>query len=88
MTEQVEAGEEDYLIPGDIWAEEEHFQTSDTDKIFYLDKSDRLVVIFDEYEAVAGSVCGVGEKVPSITTCGYPVEKGTNLLEGEIHRYC
>ena len=56
MTEQVEAGEGDYFIPGGIWSDEECFQAIDADQNFYLDEDNQLVIIFDEYEVAPGSM--------------------------------
>lgn len=56
MTEQVQAGEADYFIPGGIWAEDECFQSIDADQNFYLDEENRLVILFDEYEVAPGSM--------------------------------
>lgn len=56
MTEQVQAGEGDYFIPGGIWSEDECFQSINTDQNFYLDKDNRLVILFDEYEVAPGSM--------------------------------
>lgn len=56
MTEQVEAGEGDYFIPGGIWSEEECFKSIDADQNFYLDEANRLVILFDEYEVAPGSM--------------------------------
>ena len=56
MTEQVQAGEADYFIPGGIWSEEECFQSIDADQNFYLDEENRFVILFDEYEVAPGSM--------------------------------
>ena len=56
MEAQVEAGEGDYFIPGGIWPEEDCFQAIDADQEFYLDESNRLVIVFDEYEVAPGSM--------------------------------
>ena len=56
MTEQVEAGEGDYFIPGGNWPEEECFQAIDANQNFYLDASGGLVIVFDEYEVAPGSM--------------------------------
>ncbi len=56
MTEQVEAGNGDYFIPGGIWSEEECFKSIDADQKFYLDEANRLVILFDEYEVAPGSM--------------------------------
>ena len=56
MTEQVEAGEGDYFIPGGIWSDDECFQEIDADPNFYINGEDRLVIVFDEYEVAPGSM--------------------------------
>lgn len=56
MTEQVQAGEGDYFIPGGIWSEEECFKSIDADQNFYLDEDNQLVILFDEYEVAPGSM--------------------------------
>ena len=56
MTEQVQAGEGDYFIPGGIWSEDECFKAIDADQNFYLDEDNRLVILFDEYEVAPGSM--------------------------------
>ena len=56
MTEQVDAGEGDYFIPGGIWSEEGCFQSIDADQNFYLDEDNQLVILFDEYEVAPGSM--------------------------------
>lgn len=56
MTEQVQAGEGDYFIPGGIWSEEECFKTIDADQNFYLDGDNQLVILFDEYEVAPGAM--------------------------------
>lgn len=56
MTEQVEAGEGDYFIPGGIWSDEECFKAIAPDQNFYIDENNKLIVIFDEYEVAPGSM--------------------------------
>ena len=56
MTEQVEAGEGDYFIPGGIWSDEECFKAIAPDQNFYIDENNQLIVIFDEYEVAPGSM--------------------------------
>ncbi|MGI5897477.1 MAG: GHKL domain-containing protein [Oscillospiraceae bacterium] len=56
MTEQAEAGEGDYFIPGGIWSPEECFQAIAADQNFYIDENNKLVIIFDEYEVAPGSM--------------------------------
>lgn len=56
MTEQVEAGEGDYFIPGGIWSPEECFKKITPDQNFYIDENNKLVIIFDEYEVAPGSM--------------------------------
>lgn len=56
MTQQVEAGEGDYFIPGGIWSPEECFKAIAADQNFYIDENNKLIVIFDEYEVAPGSM--------------------------------
>ena len=56
MTEQVQAGEGDYFIPGGIWSEEECFKAIAADQNFYINEKDKLVIVFDEYEVAPGSM--------------------------------
>lgn len=50
---------------------------------------DRLVYGMNKYYGEErGSSLWTGKKVALITTCGYPVEKGADLLEAGIKRYC
>lgn len=56
MTEQVNAGEGDYFIPGGIWSPEECFKEIAADQNFYIDENNKLVIIFDEYEVAPGSM--------------------------------
>ena len=56
MTEQVEAGEGDYFIPGSIWSPDECFKAIAPDQNFYIDENNKLIVIFDEYEVAPGSM--------------------------------
>lgn len=55
MEERVAAGQADYFIPGGIFPEDECFQRIDADQNFYIDESNRLVIVFDEYEVASGS---------------------------------
>lgn len=56
MTQQVEAGEADYFIPGGIWSDEECFREIAADQNFYINDQNQLVVVFDEYEVAPGSM--------------------------------
>lgn len=56
MTEQVESGEGDYFIPGGIWSPEECFKAIAADQNFYIDETNKLLIIFDEYEVAPGSM--------------------------------
>jgi multimeric flavodoxin WrbA len=50
---------------------------------------DRLVYGMNKYygERMGPALCA-GKPVALITTCGYPVEKGADLLEEGVKRYC
>lgn len=56
MTEQAQAGEADYFIPGGIWSDDECFKEIKSDQNFYINDSDMLVIVFDEYEVAPGSM--------------------------------
>ena len=56
MTEQAEAGDGDYFIPGGIWSPEECFKAIAADQNFYIDETNKLVIVFDEYEVAPGSM--------------------------------
>ena len=50
---------------------------------------DRMVYGMNKYYgAEKGPALWAGKPVALITTCGYPVEKGADLLEEGIRRYC
>lgn len=50
---------------------------------------DRLVYGMNKfYGAVKGPALWAGKPVALVTTCGYPPEKGADLLEEGIRRYC
>ena len=50
---------------------------------------DRMVYGMNKYYgAEKGPALWTGKPVALITTCGYPVEKGADLLEEGIRRYC
>ncbi len=50
---------------------------------------DRLVYGMNKYYGEEwGPSLWSGKKVALVTTCGYPVEKGTDLLEEGLRRYC
>ena len=50
---------------------------------------DRLVYIMNKYYGDRkGPSLWAGKQVALITTCGYPPEKGADLLEEGIRRYC
>lgn len=55
MEEQVAAGQADYFIPGGIFSDEECFQAIDADQNFYISESNKLIIVFDEYEVAPGS---------------------------------
>lgn len=62
MTEQVQAGEGDYFIPGGIWSDDECFKEIESDQEFYINSQNQLVIVFEEYEVAPGSM-GVPEFV-------------------------
>ena len=50
---------------------------------------DRMVYGMNKYYGTAkGPALWSGKKVALITTCGYPIEKGTDIFEEGIRRYC
>lgn len=42
--------------PGGIWPDEDCFQSIGTDQNFYINGSDQLVIVFEEYEVAPGSM--------------------------------
>jgi len=56
MSEQINAGEADYFLPGGIWSDEECFQSIEPDQNFYINKNGQLVIVFAEYEVAPGSM--------------------------------
>lgn len=49
---------------------------------------DRCVYAMNKYYDEPGPSIWLGKEVALITTCGYPPEKGADLLEEGIRRYC
>ena len=49
---------------------------------------DRCVYAMNKYYDEPGPSIWQGKEVTLITTCGYPPEKGADLLEEGIRRYC
>lgn len=49
---------------------------------------DRCVYAMNKYYDEPGPFIWQGKEVALITTCGYPPEKGADLLEEGIRRYC
>ena len=49
---------------------------------------DRCVYAMNKYYDEPGPSIWQGKEVALITTCGYPPEKGADLLEEGIRRYC
>ncbi len=50
---------------------------------------DRMVYAFNKYYgAEKGPAIWAGKSVAILTTCGYKVEKGTDLFEEGVKRYC
>jgi len=56
MSEQINAGEGNYFLPGGIWADEECFQSIDPEQNFYINENGQLVIVFAEYEVAPGSM--------------------------------
>lgn len=56
MAEQMKTGEASYFLPGSIWPDEDCFQSIETDQNFYINGSDQLVIVFEEYEVAPGSM--------------------------------
>lgn len=57
MAERMNAGEGKYMLPGDIWSDEECFQSIDPEgQDFYISDTGQLVVAFAEYEVAPGSM--------------------------------
>lgn len=56
MQAQVDAGTGDYYIPGGIWSDDECFKSIAWDQNFYINDSNELVIVFDEYEVASGNM--------------------------------
>lgn len=56
MEQAVASDDAPYFIPGAGWPEEDCFQSIDPDQDFYLDQSDQLVLVFEEYTVAPGSM--------------------------------
>ena len=56
MAEQMKTGEASYFLPGGIWPDEDCFQSIGIDQNFYINGSDQLVIVFEEYEVAPGSM--------------------------------
>jgi len=56
MSEQINAGEGNYFLPGGIWPDEECFQSIEDDQDFYINEAGQLIIVFAEYEVAPGSM--------------------------------